>query len=224
MTPDQVFIESVRSLKERVDRINPCRHVPAAIPSRRDCSDCSARRIKSLQQRALPAEPKAAPPPPRETGGYVPELADRLERDPRIGDGARRCARFIAAQSYRRNRKGPMPITVGYLAKAMGKARRTVQRYLRQLEAAGYIEVYVIPSRITRMCAGIVIALLKPLFPRHGWPKKLINPAMPFLSQIYTVNKNKPPIPRLQWVEHCRNGMDRALIALVGPLPEVLRL
>ena len=60
--------------------------------------------------------------------------------------------------------------------RALGKDRRTVQRYLRQLERAGYITVEVVHAR-TRMCAGLFVALLAPLFPRHHrqkWPEKLM--------------------------------------------------
>ena len=69
--------------------------------------------------------------------------------------------------------------------RALGKSRRTVQRYLRQLERAGYISVQVIHAR-TRMCAGLFVALLAPLFPRHHrqkWPHKLIDPDAPRKSQ-----------------------------------------
>ena len=57
--------------------------------------------------------------------------------------------------------------------RALGKSRRTVQRYLRQLEREGYIAVEVIHAR-TRMCAGLFIALLAPMLPRHHrqqWPQ-----------------------------------------------------
>ena len=52
-------------------------------------------------------------------------------------------------------------ITVTWLMRALGKDRRTVQRYLRQLEHAGYITVEVVHAR-TRMCAGLFVALLSP--------------------------------------------------------------
>ena len=80
--------------------------------------------------------------------------ADR--NDPNLTDGARRCARKLAEYTYRSRPRHPRAqITVTYLMKALGKSRRTVQRYLRQLERAGYICVEVIHAR-TRMCAGIV--------------------------------------------------------------------
>jgi len=61
---------------------------------------------------------------------------------------ARRCARKLAEYGYRKNRESrTADITVTWLMRALGKSRRTVQRYLRQLERAGYIAVEVIHAR-----------------------------------------------------------------------------
>ena len=70
--------------------------------------------------------------------------------------------------------KSPSPT----LMRALRTCRRTVQRYLRQLEHAGYIGVEVIHAR-TRMCAGCWSRCWHPLFPRHHrqkWPQRLIEP------------------------------------------------
>ena len=143
----------------------PC---PAAIQGD------EARRQRSLRCCHLPAEPKARHPVPRPSGAYIPELAARLEDDRNLTDGARRCARKLAEYIYRRNREGrAAEITVTYLMRALGKCRRTVQRYLRQLERESYIAVEVIHAG-TRMCAGLLVELLAPLFPRHRrqkWPQ-----------------------------------------------------
>lgn len=51
--------------------------------------------------------------------------------------------------------------------------------YLRNLEREGYIRVDVIQSQTTRMCAGLLVHLLRPLFPQHHkdkWPRTLANP------------------------------------------------
>lgn len=73
--------------------------------------------------------------PPRDNGAYVPELAAGIEDDRNLTDGARRCARKFAEETYRRNREGrSLEVTVTYLMKALGKCRRTVQRYLRLLD------------------------------------------------------------------------------------------
>src|SRR5579859_6822655 len=98
---------------------------------------------RSRRRCHLPAEPKPRFPAPRDTGAYVPEMAARIENDRNLTDGARRCARKLTEYVYRRDRENrAAQITVSYLAKALGRCRRTVQRYLRQLEREGYIEVY----------------------------------------------------------------------------------
>src|SRR5579871_6893482 len=105
------------------------------------CRKCSARRERSLRHCHMPAEQKPRHPSPRDTGAYVPETAARIENDLNLTDGARRCARKLAEYVYRKNREGrEAEITVNYLAKALGRCRRTVQRYLRQLEREGYID------------------------------------------------------------------------------------
>jgi hypothetical protein len=113
---------------------------------------------------------------PRDSGAYVPQLSARLENDPNLTDGARRCARKIAELTYRQNRDGrSLDVTVTYLMKALGRSRRTVQRYLRLLEREGYVAVQVIGSTFSRMCVGLVVHLCVPLFARHhrkGWPPK----------------------------------------------------
>ncbi len=140
------------------------------------------RQWRSLRCCHLPAEPKPRPSSPRQTGAYIPELAAQIEDDPNLTDGARRCARKLAGYIYRRDRETrSAEITVTYLMRSLRKSRRTVQRYLRQLEHAGYISVQVIHAG-TRMWAGLLVALLTPLFARHHrrqWPHKLGNPDAP---------------------------------------------
>jgi hypothetical protein len=180
-----------------------------------------------LHQRCLPAKrpARALRPTPRETGAYVPELAERLERDERLSDGARRCARIIGGYEYRRQRESRTArITVSYLAMVLGRCRRTVQDYLRQLEAAGYIETRVILSGRTRMCVGLFITLLKPLLPRHRWPERAMKRDAQFSAHKYRTDRDIYSIPRTEWWDRCRNGLDRVLIALAEPPSEGLRL
>jgi|CZKX01.1.fsa_nt_gi hypothetical protein len=219
----QPIEEVARQLAERNDR-NGRRKIET-IPHVRDgCVSCSDRRRRSLQKRSLPAERKEAPAP-RPSNGYVPELADALDRDLRLSDGARRCARVIAAHAYRKHREDrALPVTVSYLCKALGKRRRTVQGYLRQLEAAGYIDVRVALSARTRMCVGLIVNLCAALFPRHGWPEKAIKPGAQFSAQIYRTEIYKRQIPRAEWWFRCVEGMDRVRSALAGPPPDAFRL
>src|SRR5690606_4618964 len=129
-------------------------HSDDAAAARPALSGNSERRKRSLQtchRYAMGERPRKAGPRPGD--GYVPELAARIEDDPNLTDGARRCARKIAELTYRAHRDNrALPVTVTYLAKALGRCRRTVQRYLRQLEGEGYVAVEVVASPRSRMC------------------------------------------------------------------------
>ena len=126
------------------------------------------RRRRSLQtchRYALTERPRRAAL--RDSKAYVPELSARIENDPHLTDGARRCARKLAELTYRSCRETrALPVTVTYLARALGRCRRTVQRYLRQLESEGYVTVDVVASQRSRMCVGLVVRLLTPLLLR----------------------------------------------------------
>jgi hypothetical protein len=179
------------------------------------------RRQRSLRSCHLPADPKPRHAQPRDTGAYVPEMAARIEDDPNLTDGARRCARKIMEYAYRKNREGrEAEITVSYLAKALGRCSRSVQRYLRQLEQAGYISVAVIHAR-TRMCSGLLVELLAPLFPRHhrqGWPQKLMNSDTTRKSQN---NKLRYKYSRESWALRCMDGVFRSFMKTLPPLPAI---
>jgi hypothetical protein len=105
--------------------------------------------------------------------------------------------------------------------RALGKSRRSVQRYLRQLEDAGYIAVQVVHAR-TRMCTGLFVELLASLFPRHHrqkWPAKLIDSDAPQLSQNNRFRYKTLEIPREQWAARCCEGVWRAWQKIRTPLP-----
>ena len=180
------------------------------------------RQLRSLRCCHLPAEPKPLRAPPRDSGAYVPEMAARIDDDRNLTDGARRCARKLAEYVYRRNREGrTAEITVTWLMAALGKSRRTVQRYLRQLERAGYIAVDVIRAG-TRMCAGLAVQLLAPLFPRHHrqkWPQKLIDSDAPRMSQNNSSRYKTVRIGRESWALSCMDGVFRSLMKTISPLP-----
>src|ERR1019366_6214554 len=97
------------------------------------------RQLRSYRTCWLPAEEKPLRAPPRDSGAYVPEMATRLEDDRNLTDRARRGARKLAEYVYRRNRDPrTSELTVTWLMRALRKSRRSVQRYLRELERAGY--------------------------------------------------------------------------------------
>jgi hypothetical protein len=205
------FIESARALKRRAVP-QPALHVPPVD---------SERRVRSLQTCHRYAATEHAPRPlPRTSNGYVPELAARVDDDPNLCDGARRCARKIAELTYRQNREGrTLPVTVTYLATALGRCRRTVQRYLRQLEQAGYIAVDIVTSTRTRLCVGLFVKLLEPIFAGHHkarWPGTLGN------AGATRASRNQSPrvkliaegerIPVLNWATRSMNGVFDALM------------
>ena len=179
------------------------------------------RRRRSLQtchRHGLYERPRCDPP--RESGAYVPELAARLEDDRNLTDGARRCARKLAEETYRHNRAGrSLEVTVTYLMQALGKCRRTVQRYLRLLEREGYIGVDVVRGARSRLCTGLIVYLLNPLFARHHakrWPQ---NAAIPGATQKSQNQRFKgfttgsgARISRKAWALRCMDGAYRALM------------
>jgi len=182
------------------------------------CKD-PARQLRSLRCCHLPAEEQPIHAPPRDSAAYVPEMAARVDDDRNLTDGARRCARKLAEYTYRKNRdRRTADITVTWLMKALGRSRRTVQRYLRQLERAGYIAVEVIQTR-TRMCAGLLVELRAPCFPRHHrakWPQKLVKPDASSLSQK---DRFRYRYSRKLWAARCMDGVFRALTKTLPPLP-----
>jgi len=182
------------------------------------------RRQRSLRSCHVPAEPKPRHAPPRDSGAFVPELAARIEDDRNLTDGARRCARKLAEYIYRKGRSArASDITVTWLMRALGKSRRTVQRYLRQLEREGYIAVQVNYAR-TRMCAGLFVELLAPLFPRHHrqkWPQKLMEPDAPRMSQNERFRYITERISRESWALRCMDGVFRSLMNTLPPLPAI---
>jgi hypothetical protein len=180
------------------------------------------RQMRSLRCCHLPAEAKPLHRSPRDNGAFVPELAARIENDPNLTDGARRCARKLAEYIYSRGRETrSAEITVTYLMRALQRDRRTVQRYLRLLEHAGYISTQVIHAG-TRMCAGLLVALLTPLFARHHrqqWPHKLGNPDAARKSHNHRL---RIKYSREDWALRCMDGVFRSLMKTIPPFPSAL--
>lgn len=181
----------------------------------------SERQLRSLQtcHRYTPEKPRRHNHP-RDSRAYVPELAARLEDDPNLTDGARRCGRKIAELAYRSQREGrALPVTVSFLARAMGRCRRTVQRYLRQLERGGYIAVDVVVGKRSRLCVGLIVRLLTSLLAAHHkarWPEARGNPGATQESQNHRFigyrQKEGVPIPVGNWALRCMDGVFRSFM------------
>jgi len=117
--------------------------------------------------------------------------------------------------------------------RALGKCRRTVQYYLRLLEREGYIRVDVIRGEATRMCLGLAVHLLRPLFPRlhrDKWPQTRafagVQKTSLKKSFIRLQDDKYPRIPRQIWALKCMDGVFRALTKTLplftGPLPSLV--
>ena len=182
------------------------------------------RRRRSLQTCHRPALQPPMPAYRSRSEAYVPQFSARLLNDPRLSDGARRCAAKLMELAYRRNRAGrSFEGTVVYLAKCLGRSERAVQHYLAQLRAGGYIQHQVITSRRARMCIGILVTLLRPCFPAHhaaSWPEDAISSAKSgvnrFSENYRTISKRREQGAILdadQWATNCMNGVFRALMA-----------
>jgi Helix-turn-helix domain len=184
-----------------------------------------ARQLRSLRSCHTPAEERPIRKV-RDSRAYVPELSERLERDTNLCDGARRCARILAAYSYRRDRETrASDITVTYLSRALGRCRRTVQRYLRQLERAGYIQSDVIASSKSRLCIGLAVTLLRPLFPQHHahkWPVAAMNSGATRLSQKHSSRYKTTTVSREHWALRCMDGVFRSLMRTIPPMSALL--
>lgn len=227
-THQDLLIEAHRRLRQRIlgggtlpSHMAP---PPPADPQRSRRSRQTCHRF-SLYERGRFA-------PPEDSGAYVPETAARLEDDRNLTDGARRCARKLAEYTYRNNREGrAAEITVTYLMHALGRCRRTVQRYLRLLEREGYISVDVVRGWRTRMCTGLVVQLLAPVFPRHHrerWPGSAAIPDATAESQNKRFNSSRRGgvcrISAHEWALRCMEGVFRSLMKTLPPPDPRLRL
>lgn len=218
----------VARMKARIERDGWRQTTDTMAATHAASADRRERSERSRRHCHLPAEPKKPRyPSPRDTGAYVPEMSARIDNDRNLTDGARTCARKITEYTYRKDRESrESEITVTYLAKALGRCRRTVQRYLRQLEREGYIEVWVVPSERTRMCFGLLIRLLDPLLPRHRrrrWPEKAGKPDATPESQIdrqrYLDRHKRSPVARDRWAFLCCEAVWRSYMKTLPPPP-----
>ncbi len=159
------------------------------------------------------------------SSAYVPQFSARLLNDPNLSDGARRCAVKLLELVYRRNRTGrSYQGTVLYLAKCLQRSERSIQNYLAQLRAGGYIRHEVITSARARMCVGVFITLLEPLFPKHHareWPVQTMKSGVKKDSQNYRPESKYRRSGKREEVEHwalrCMDGVFRSLMKTIPP-------
>ena len=153
---------------------------------------------------------------PVDNGEYCPQINMKLVKDRNLTDSARRIAMFIMQKAYQDNRAGRyIGMTVSYMMKGLSVSRRTVQRSLTLLETRGYFRCEVAKGDQSRMCIGLIVYLLTPLFANHHkekWPKHRRNPdasPMPhkqihFYKRIYD-SRNKTS--RMAWAVRCTGAV-----------------
>lgn len=238
-TESELMTAARRALDKRLADGPLIRHhaVQARMPDPAVTPERHERRLRHLRACHLPSlyeEPRHAPP--KDNGAYVPSASARIDNDLNLTDGARRCGRKILEETYRRDRENrTLHVTVSYLAKGLDRSTRTVQRYLRVLERGGYLQIEVLAGHRSRLCIGLIIHLLSPLFPKHHrdkWPEKRGKPATTKESQnkrdkyLYSYNLRFRALhdprchayPRQGWTEKCREGVFRALIRTIRAL------
>jgi hypothetical protein len=183
ITDAEMMVHARRTLSRSLLQAPAIREALVAPPPppKHYTSEQQERRMRSLRRCHMPSlyeRPRHTPP--KDTGAYVPAVSARLDNDENLTDGARRCARKIMEEAPRRDRlERKLQVNVSYLAKGLRRCRRTVQRYLSMLEREGYLRVEVMSGHRSRMCIGLVVHLLEPLFPRHqrkSWPQRVGNP------------------------------------------------
>lgn len=166
---------------------------------------------------------------PEDTEEYVPQVGMKLVKDRNLTDSARRIAMFVMRHTYQSHRERRfIGMTVSFIMKGLQLSRRTVQRSLTLLETRGYFECEVAKGQSTRMCIGLIIHLLAPLFPKHhrkAWPERRIKPeasAMPqkhlkyiTFSEIVCKTPRENCVSRMNWALQCMDGVTRTAIKLL---------
>lgn len=146
-----------------------------------------------------------------DTGAYMPELSGRVCRDKNLNGQVLKAAMFLMEQIYMKARNSrTMRITVSYVANGIGMSNRTVQRYLRNLEAEGYIQINIVRHVVTGMVACLEVILLKPLFPRHHekkWPERVEDQDTTFLSDKKSLLIYIRKESRTEWALKCMDGV-----------------
>lgn len=156
---------------------------------------------------------------PVDRGEYIPQVNMKLIHDRNLTDSSRRIALFIMRHAYQHRREDRfIGMTVSFIMKGLALSRRTVQRSLTLLETRGYFRCEVVKSDTTKMCIGLAIRLLAPLFPEHHkgkWPERREKPGASIAThnkfRIYHyIDNPRKLVLRLTWAMKCMAGVARA--------------
>lgn len=157
-----------------------------------------------------------------EARDYVPQISMKVVNDRNLTDSARRIVMFIMRHVYQDARAERfIGMTVSFIMEGLALSRRTVQRCLTLLETLGYLRCEVATGAETKMCVGLIINLLSPLFPEHHkkkWPKHRTKSGASSLSQkqnryiknsLGYADKALKRVGRLTWALKCLAGVAR---------------
>lgn len=158
-----------------------------------------------------------------EVRDYVPQISMKVVNDRNLTDSARRIVMFIMRHAYQDARAERfIGMTVSFIMEGLAISRRTVQRCLTLLETLGYLRCEVATAGETRMCIGLVIKLLSPLFPEHhkdSWPEHRRKSGASTLSQKQSeyikfskgiTQAATKRVLRLTWALKCMAGVARS--------------
>jgi hypothetical protein len=161
---------------------------------------------------------------PEDSGEYVPQIGMKMVKDRNLTDSSRRIAMFVLRHTYQDNREGRfIGMTVSFIMKGLELSRRTVQRSLTLLETRGYFRCEVAKGPESRMCIGLIIHLLTPLFPNHHrerWLESRRKPEASSMPQKHPRYKSfsdtvcetplRNRVSRMNWALRCMDGVGRA--------------
>lgn len=156
---------------------------------------------------------------PVDRGDYTPQVNMKLIHDCNLTDSSRRIALFVMRHVYQhRRRERLIGMTVSFIMQGLALSRRTVQRSLTLLETRGYLRCDVVKGDKTKMCIGLAIGLLSPLFPKHHedkWPERRRNSEASNAThnkfRIYnSIDNPRNLVVRRIWAMKCMAGVARA--------------
>lgn len=158
-----------------------------------------------------------------EARDYVPQVSMKVVNDRNLTDSARRIVMFIMRHAYQDARSERfIGMTVTFIMEGLALSRRTVQRCLTLLETLGYLRCEVATAGETKMCIGLIIKLLSPLFPEHhkkSWPETRKKSGASSVSEKQSEylktskgisNGAVHRILRLSWALKCMAGVARS--------------
>ncbi|MEN1678296.1 MAG: hypothetical protein AAGJ46_01790 [Planctomycetota bacterium] len=147
---------------------------------RADHADFEARRRRAIDSKhrsaPAPSRHKRPPPPPTPSRQFCKPMATTAARDDRLTPQSKALLQVLVARAGRGRSTDATKTTLG---RVLSRCPRSIQRYLRELVALGYIRTQTIKSRRTGFYVGLRVSVMDrvlPFFSRKGeayQPEKL---------------------------------------------------